>query len=323
MHHREGHDFRRNPRSRLGLRCESRGFAAVLLSAALLFLVGASCAAFAQCSPEQPPLQNYTGGGQVVCPCFIAGEEAAVILDAPTYPIEILRVGIGWGSQFGGQPQTIENSINIYPAGLPNPGTAIYTLLGPVMTDGVINEFDLEPEPGQIVLDSGPFTVSLRFQNDNSGNIFSPSVVHDGNGCQAGKNAVKAIPGGWMDACPLGVTGDWVMYVIYRDCSVTGVGDEHIATNAPVALFGPRPNPFVGSTEIEFLLAQEERVELSVYDVRGRRVAVLEDGRVPAGRYQRAWNGKSDLGVTLPAGIYFLSLRAGDVRETRKISYIR
>ena len=171
----------------------------------------------AQC-PEQPQLQNWTGGGQVACPCFIPGGQAGAVLNLPSniYPIEILRVGIAWGSQFGGSPNAIEQAIRIYGSGLPNPGVPLFSLDGPQLTDGVVNEFNLEPLPGQIIISSGPFTVALEFLNSNSGDPFSPTVVHDGNGCQLGKNVVYASPGGWQDACLLGVTGDWVFYVVYR-----------------------------------------------------------------------------------------------------------
>lgn len=173
--------------------------------------------ATAQC-PEEPPLQNYTGTGTVACPCFVQGEEAGAILDAPMdmYPIEILRVGIGWASQYGGAFQQIEQAIHIYGSSLPDPGTPLFSLEGPQLSDGVINEFDLEPLPGEIVIGSGPFTVTLEFFNQNTGDPFAPTVVHDGNGCLSGKNVIYAIPGGWYDACDLGVTGDWIFYVVYR-----------------------------------------------------------------------------------------------------------
>jgi hypothetical protein len=174
--------------------------------------------------PEEPPLQSFTGAGTTGCFCFVAGEEAGAVLDAPAahYPIEILRVGIGWGSQFGGAPQSLEQAIKIYPNALPDPGTPLFTLLGPALNDGFINEFDLEPLPGDILVNGGPFTVTLQFANDNVGNPFAPTMVHDGNGCQPGKNVVKAIPGGWSDACQLGVGGDWQVYVVYRPVNCTG-----------------------------------------------------------------------------------------------------
>lgn len=191
-----------------------------------LALLASATAARAQC-PEDPPIRNDTGGGRVVCPCFVEGEEAAAIFDLPAsaFPIEILRVGVGWGSQFGGTGASVEDSLNVYEDALPSPGAPIFSLAGPQLVDGSINEFDLEPFVGEIVVQDGPFMVSLRFLNSNAGNPFAASVVHDGNGCQPGKNAIKANPGGWLDACSQGVTGDWVFYVAYRslDCG-TGAG---------------------------------------------------------------------------------------------------
>jgi FlgD Ig-like domain len=190
------------------------------LIVAVTLFSGAS-RAHAQCT--ETLFQNYTGGGQVVCPCFVANEMAGAVftLPAAAYPIEILKVGIGWGSQFGGSGQTLGQAIHIYAAGLPNPGAPIFSLVGPQLTDGVINEFNLGPLPGEIVIPSGAFTVALEFNTDNAGDPFAASVVHDGNGCQAGKNVVFAIPGGWQSACALGVTGDWVIYVKYRSLKVT------------------------------------------------------------------------------------------------------
>ena len=78
--------------------------------------------------------------------------------------------------------------------------------------------------PGEIVIASGPFTVTLEFARQRR-TTFRASVVHDGNGCQAGKNVVYAIPGGWQSACALGVSGDWVFYVKYRSLNVTAVGE--------------------------------------------------------------------------------------------------
>ncbi len=212
----------------------SRARHALWLVAALAVAVAGT--ARAQCGNAQ--LQNYTGGGQVVCPCFVANEQAGAIFTAPAsaYPIEILKVGIGWGSQIGGAPNSLEEAIHIYAGGLPNPGAPIFTLPGPQLVDGAINEFNLEPLAGSIVINSGPFTVTLEFQNPNAGDPFAPSVVHDGNGCQSGKNVVYAVPGGWFNACSLGVTGDWVFYVVYRSLKVTGTANppRTVISNAPV-----------------------------------------------------------------------------------------
>lgn len=167
-------------------------------------------------------MDNHLGPPAVPVLAFLAGEQVGAVFDVPAddYPIEILRLGVGWGSQFGGNPSSFEQALHIYPAGLPNPGTAQFSLPGPVLIDGIINEFDISASAGNKIINSEPFMVALELANQ-SNPPFGSAPVHDGMGCLAGRNAVFVIPGGWSDACPLGVTGNWVFHVIYRqvDCS--------------------------------------------------------------------------------------------------------
>ncbi len=282
----------------------------------------APAALYAQC-PAEPTLAHFTGVGTVSCPCFVQGEEAGIVVDAPAghYPIEILKVGIGWGSQFGGAPQSLEQEIRIYPAGLPSPGAPLATLPGPLLNDGFVNEFDLEAQLGAPEVASGPFTVTLQFLNQNAGDIFAPSVVHDGNGCQGGgKNVIKAIPGGWLDACVAGVTGDWVFYVIYRQKNCTlGTPDVHVAGLARPLLLVPSPNPFRGRTVVSFVLPESDHVDVSVFDTSGRRVGRLGEGTYGVGAHELAWDGRLDSGEQAPAGLYYIRLRTSTHQETRKV----
>ena len=161
---------------------------------------------------------------------------------------------------------------------------------------------------------------SLEFLNQNAGDIFAPSVVHDANGCQVGKSGVYVQPGGWSDACLLGVTGDWVMYVIYRPCVPgVGVGEERMLMSRPVLLRAPRPNPFRASTEFEFAIARGGHVTLTVYDVAGRRIAAPVDAALGAGVHRATWDGRALDGAPAAAGIYFVELRSGADRARRTV----
>ena len=60
--------------------------------------------------------------------------------------------------------------------------------------------------------------------------------------------------------------------------------------------FAAYPNPGVKS-RLVFSLPQESTVELGVYDLSGRKVAELANGRMPAGEYTRNWDGKAGSGV--------------------------
>lgn len=303
-------------------------FSALLALVALLAPAGSGPPpAWADPCPEEPAARYYTGGGQTVCPCFVIGEEAGTAfgsLPAGHFPIEVLRVGIGWSSQIGDAPPSLEEAVKFYASGLPTPGDVnapLYQKLGPVLTDGFINEFNFEPDPGELIINTQPFTVTLEFANQNANDIFAPSVVHDGNGCQSPRNVVYAIPGGWLNACSAGIGGDWIFYVIYRpvNCGVTGVGDTEIAASVPAFLAPPRPNPFWSSTEIEFFVAREERVTLAVYNLAGARVAGIVDRVYGAGKHLAPWDGRDEQGARLASGVYFLEMRAGEFRTTRKL----
>ncbi|MBZ0266840.1 hypothetical protein K8I85_01670 [bacterium] len=292
---------------------------------ALLVVTAALSAGPARALCPEATANHFTGPGNVTCPCFIEGEEAGVTFTLPAglFPIEVIRLGVTWGSQFGGAPTSLEQALKIYEGGLPNPGAPVWTLPGPQLTDGFINEFDLEALLATATVNSSPFTVTLEFLNDNAGNPFAPSVVHDGNGCQSGKNVVFAIPGGWFDACVLGVSGDWVIYAVYREvnCGV-GVGEEHLVASAPAALFPPRPNPFRAGTSISFFVERERRVDLSIVDVGGRRVADLASRTFPPGEHAVPWDGRID-GAPAAPGVYFVVMDAGDFHRTRKVALTR
>jgi hypothetical protein len=229
-----------------------------------------------------------------------------------------LKVGIGWASYFGGNPAQVEEAIHVYGAGLPNPGSRVYSLDGPLLTDGFINEYNVEGLNWTRA--SGPFTVTLEFMNPSS--TFTPAPVHDGNGCNSGKNVVKTIgPTVWHDACALGVSGDWIFYVIYRktNCPSTGADETAFAMSAPAFLLPPSPNPFRSRTQVAFLLDEPADAEVSVFDVAGRRLATLAEGAFGEGEHRVDWDGSGPDGSRVPSGVYFVRLEAAGLVSTQKV----
>jgi len=69
------------------------------------------------------------------------------------------------------------------------------------------------------------------------------------------------------------------------------------------------PNPFNPRTRISFDIPAETRARLTVFDMRGRQIAILLDGSVPSGTLTRDWNGTDDLGRSQPGGIYLFQLQ--------------
>ena len=79
------------------------------------------------------------------------------------------------------------------------------------------------------------------------------------------------------------------------------------------------PNPGTAQ-RVSFVLPQKARVELGVYDLLGRRVAVLAKGELAAGEYARNWNGRAADGTQTPSGVYFYRLVVGkEIRTLRAV----
>ena len=154
---------------------------------------------------------------------FVAGESAAAWLTSPCDG-NIVAVQVFWRSLLGGEPQSLEDSITIFDDGaFPVPGGQLAQILGPVVTDGVFNEYRYLDENQTIplfvpVTNMQTFAVSFKFLNTPP--PLGPSIVTDVDGCQSGKNGIFAVPGGWLNACLLGVTGDFVIRAII-DCNPT------------------------------------------------------------------------------------------------------
>ncbi|MBM4131775.1 T9SS type A sorting domain-containing protein [bacterium] len=84
------------------------------------------------------------------------------------------------------------------------------------------------------------------------------------------------------------------------------------------------PNPFNPRTTIAFELPRgSSRVSLRIYDLKGRAVATLVDGPLPAGRHGVAWQAVDDAGRALSSGVYFAQLDTGADRAIHKLTLVR
>ncbi|MCB0258387.1 MAG: T9SS type A sorting domain-containing protein [Calditrichaeota bacterium] len=71
---------------------------------------------------------------------------------------------------------------------------------------------------------------------------------------------------------------------------------------------------------IRYQISDASAVRLTIYNLLGQQVRVLIDGEYqPAGRYETVWDGISDLGRPMPAGLYLYRLHDGDNIVTRRV----
>ena len=89
------------------------------------------------------------------------------------------------------------------------------------------------------------------------------------------------------------------------------------------ALHQNYPNPFNPSTTISFTVATRGPVELSVFDLLGRRVRILSEGPRSAGQHTVVWDGTDEKGRAVGSGIYVYRLRIADFAQTRKMVLVK
>lgn len=92
---------------------------------------------------------------------------------------------------------------------------------------------------------------------------------------------------------------------------------------ARLMLYQNYPNPFNPATVIKCYLPSEEEVTLEIFDVGGRRVAVLADRVKLKGFQSFSWNGRDSAGNFSGSGVYFYRLTAGKESISRKMVLLR
>ena len=83
------------------------------------------------------------------------------------------------------------------------------------------------------------------------------------------------------------------------------------ATTLNAALGRVYPNPGTADFRVDFTVARQANVKVSVHDVQGREVVELVRGSYGPGVYQAVWTGRT-AGGKAPAGVYFVRYQAPD-----------
>ena len=98
----------------------------------------------------------------------------------------------------------------------------------------------------------------------------------------------------------------------------TGVRESSLSLPQRFRLYGSYPNPFNQATGIRFELPRRTPLRVEVFNVRGRRVAVLWSGMMPAGKRQLLWRpeGRS-------SGVYFYRIHGPGIYAAGKMLLLR
>jgi hypothetical protein len=89
------------------------------------------------------------------------------------------------------------------------------------------------------------------------------------------------------------------------------------------ALSAPSPNPFHSSARFEIAMSEAAPVQFEIYDLTGRRIKVLEDGVLGAGRQTRFWDGFAADGTQAAVGVYLARFSAPGFERSTKVVVVR
>ena len=105
---------------------------------------------------------------------------------------------------------------------------------------------------------------------------------------------------------------------VYSSAQAEGEDLTVAELSTATELIGAYPNPFNPSTAINYSLHRKSHVRLMVYDMLGRRVAVLEDAVRPEGRYSARFDASQ-----LPSGAYVLRMETPQAAFTRVLTPLK
>ena len=83
------------------------------------------------------------------------------------------------------------------------------------------------------------------------------------------------------------------------------------------------PNPFNPVTTIGYFLPNEGSVSITIYDMMGRVIKVLQGGIQAPGYGKVQWNATNDKGQPVSAGVYLYQINIGEKVDTKKVVLLK
>lgn len=137
--------------------------------------------------------------------------------------------------------------------------------------------------------------------------------------------------GNWVELVPLAnyvgekcgartaiVLRSTTIYAFDPEGGGTFVEEDIPQLPSSVSLSQNYPNPFNGTTIIGYSLSAKSDVTIIIFDILGRRVATLDQGRQGAGNYKVAWDSDE-----ISSGVYYYRIKAGNISETKKMLLLK
>jgi len=149
-------------------------------------------------------------------------------------------------------------------------------------------------------------------QNDNDWNVVEWPLPMDFSYSASSSAATHCTHGG-----PVGSTH----WSDHAELVATDNSYSTVPTN--FSLSQNYPNPFNPTTEISFAMDQASEVSLTIFNMLGQKVKVLENASLEAGTHSYTWNGRDELGQSVATGVYLYTLTGGEKTITKKMALMK
>ena len=116
-------------------------------------------------------------------------------------------------------------------------------------------------------------------------------------------------------------------------CSFNGMIYKFVQTNSAIedgvskpnkfSLYQNHPNPFNPITTLRYDLPEDALVNITIYDMKGRKISTLISSQQTAGYKSVQWNATNDKGAPVSAGLYLYMIQGGEFRQTKKMVLLK
>ena len=102
-------------------------------------------------------------------------------------------------------------------------------------------------------------------------------------------------------------------------------GTRGTGADLPLAftISNPYPNPFKNDITFSATILQETYVRIDVFNLTGRRIKAIHNGRLTPGRYYFKWDTKNKDGLESSSGIYFIKVSDDSIQEWKMITLVK
>ncbi|MEE9553721.1 MAG: S8 family serine peptidase, partial [candidate division Zixibacteria bacterium] len=125
------------------------------------------------------------------------------------------------------------------------------------------------------------------------------------------------------DDFPWPIYGRDIFRTAYYGDFITDIEDDIISSPIVFELLNNYPNPFNGNTIIRFSIPAASGVELSIFDLLGRKLRTLVSDRLEIGTHEFVWDGSDNVGNAVASGVYFYNLKYGEKSITKRMVMLK